>query len=37
MGDANFMDPGFWLALLISLASVAGFVYWLVTGGRKPR
>jgi len=35
MAGFDFTDPGFWLALLVGLISVACFLYWLITGGRK--
>ncbi len=31
----NLSDPRFWLALALSLAASAVFVYWLFTGGRR--
>lgn len=37
MKNLEYADPGFWLTLAIGLASVACFIYWLVTGARKPR
>jgi hypothetical protein len=33
----DFTDPGFWLTVLLGLATVACFLYWVVKGARRPR
>lgn len=37
MGSFDLSDPGFWAALLVGLASIGCFLYWLITGARKHR
>ncbi len=37
MSYADFADPGFWITLVIGVAALACFVFWLLTGGRKAR
>jgi hypothetical protein len=33
----DLTDSGFWVAIVVGLISVAGLVYWVITGARKPR
>jgi hypothetical protein len=37
MQPFDFTDPGFWWTVLLGLAAVACFLYWIVTGARRPR
>ncbi len=37
MRSLDLTDAGFWLALLAGLFASACFIWWLITGARRPR